>query len=204
MPKDKKALIHAYRTQGILEAARKVIAERGFDNATMGEVAAEAGISKATIYLYFKNKDELYFNCVLEKLDGVISAIKEAVKGIDDPIELLRVAINVQIKKAEEDEDFFRVFLTEKMTVFLNTETEFGREYYRRHMEYTRILSGALEEGMKRGLIRRLDPYKCSQTLLSMIRGMAILKIINKSDRPCSDEVDLIFDLFLNGVSAVK
>jgi len=200
-PKDKKALIQEYRTEGILEAARKVIALRGFDNATMGEVAEAAGISKATIYLYFKNKDELYFNCVIEKLDGVIEEMKDAVEGIDDPIERLRTVFEVQTKKAEEDQDFFRVFLTEKMTIFMNRSTRSGQEYYKRVSEYNDILIGALQDGMRMGLIRETDPLKAANMLFSMLRGMAMLKIIQGEELSLTGEVDYLLDMFLNGVS---
>ena len=47
------------RTAQIIEAATKVFAAKGFDGATMADIAAEAGINKATIYLYFDSKDAL-------------------------------------------------------------------------------------------------------------------------------------------------
>lgn len=44
----------------IVEGARKVFLDRGFDAASMGDIAKGAGVSKGTLYVYFKNKEELF------------------------------------------------------------------------------------------------------------------------------------------------
>jgi AcrR family transcriptional regulator len=54
-----KPNVSEMRTAQIIEAATAVFAEKGFDGATMAEIADEAGINKATIYLYFDSKDAL-------------------------------------------------------------------------------------------------------------------------------------------------
>jgi AcrR family transcriptional regulator len=54
-----KPNVSEMRTAQIIEAATTVFAEKGFDGATMAEIAGEAGINKATIYLYFDSKDAL-------------------------------------------------------------------------------------------------------------------------------------------------
>ena len=92
---DRKGLIKKFRADGILDAAIKVIARKGLEKATMEQVAEEAGISKATIYLYFRSKDELYFHCVADRFERILSELKDAVAGIDDPIKRLEAIISV-------------------------------------------------------------------------------------------------------------
>jgi TetR/AcrR family transcriptional regulator len=198
----KKELVQRFRTEGILEAARRVIARRGLDKATMEQVAEEAGISKATIYLYFRNKEALYFHCVMDRFDEVLTSMKDAVRGVDDPIDKIEALVTAQIKAIESDKDFFRVFLTERMGIFLELDTEFGQEFSRRHGEFTKLLSGALEEGMDRGLLRKVDPVKAFSLLFSMVRGMAMCKILYGEDAPLSSETGLILDVFFNGLKA--
>src|SRR5713101_869501 len=50
----------AQATQKILEAARSVFAEKGYHDARMEDIAETVGVSKRTLYLYFKNKEELF------------------------------------------------------------------------------------------------------------------------------------------------
>jgi AcrR family transcriptional regulator len=201
---DKKELVHQFRTEGILDAARRVIARRGLEKATMEQVAGEAGISKATIYLYFKNKEDLYFQCVIDRLDEVTQKMREAASGIDDPLARLKALITTQMMSIEADRDFFKVFLTERLGLFLDQDTEFGVEFAKRHDEYAKLISGVLKEGMDRGLIREMDPVKCFYLLFAMVRGMAMFMILCEENTQLSSEAGLILDVFFNGLKRKK
>lgn len=77
----------------ILRVAAATFAERGFDRASMSEVAAAAGISKANIYHYYDGKDALLFDI----LDNKLSTLEQRVTGIDmsglEPSEMLFVTL---------------------------------------------------------------------------------------------------------------
>ena len=99
------------RRQQIMVAAKRVFNEKGFTKATMEDIAARAELSAGTLYLYFKNKDELYaslslrvlqyLNIRLEQLKGdvslsshdAITALKEAMLDVYefDPLVLINM-----------------------------------------------------------------------------------------------------------------
>lgn len=66
------------KTMNIVNAAIKVFAEKGFDAASMDEVAKACGVSKGTLFLYFKNKDELIQSVAL--LSAPYDVINDALK----------------------------------------------------------------------------------------------------------------------------
>jgi len=66
---ERKILEKELRRKSILNAGKKLFKKIGFIDTSMDMVAAEAQLSKGTLYLYFKNKDDLYATCVLE--DGL-------------------------------------------------------------------------------------------------------------------------------------
>jgi AcrR family transcriptional regulator len=197
---DKKELLQKFRTEGILDAAIKVIAKKGLEKATMEQVADEAGISKATIYLYFKNKEDLYYHCVMTRFEKIMCLMRQAVEGVDDPIERVKVLVNTQVKAIEVEKDFFRVFFTERMSLFLDQSTEFGQDFFKRHNEYEALITGALKEGMERGSLREIDPRKAYNLLFSMVRGMAMFNIVCGEQGPLTSEAGLILDVFFNGL----
>jgi len=201
---DKKELIQKFRTEGILDAARRVIALRGLEKATMEQVAEEAGISKATIYLYFKNKDALYYHCVMDRFEEMMDAMKSAIEGMDDPVEKIKTLVTVQLREMEADKEFFKVFFTERLGVFLDQSSEFGAEFTKRHDEFTGFMAGILKDGMDRGLIRKVDPVKGFSLLFSMVRGMAMCKIFCADTTPLSSDSGLILGVFLDGLRAGK
>ena len=59
--KSKKEVVTEFRTAELLEAARRVFAEKGFHEATVDDVAEEAGVAKGTVYLYYRSKRDLYW-----------------------------------------------------------------------------------------------------------------------------------------------
>lgn len=69
----------------ILEAARRVCAREGYEAATMDAVAAEAHVSKGTLYNYFENKEHLFLSTLLQSYDEVESRIAARIGPDEDP-----------------------------------------------------------------------------------------------------------------------
>ncbi|THB80443.1 MAG: TetR/AcrR family transcriptional regulator [Desulfobacteraceae bacterium] len=67
------------RRAQIIEAARKVFSTKGFNTATMEEIAAQAELSPGTLYLYFKNKEELHTSLSIEILEHLTREVKKVV-----------------------------------------------------------------------------------------------------------------------------
>ena len=64
------------RRRQLIDAAEKVFAAKGFSGATIENIAEEAELSPATLYLYFKNKDELYASLNLKMLEVLIEKME--------------------------------------------------------------------------------------------------------------------------------
>ena len=77
------------RRQAILEAALDVFAAEGFAAAKLDDVAEKAGVAKGTIYLHFKDKQDLFEQMVREAVFPVIARLEELAKLPDLPAELV-------------------------------------------------------------------------------------------------------------------
>jgi AcrR family transcriptional regulator len=69
----------------IVDAALEVFAEKGFAAAKLDDIARKAGISKATLYLYFDTKDEIFRAVAQWEVASVIEALERQVEGADAP-----------------------------------------------------------------------------------------------------------------------
>ena len=79
------------RPEEILRAAMQSFVERGFAATRLEEVGARAGVSKATVYLYFNNKEDLFRSTVRESIVPYIESGEARIAGFQgDPVELLR------------------------------------------------------------------------------------------------------------------
>lgn len=78
---ERRAREKQHRIQDILEAAEKVFFTKGYESATMNEIAHEAELGKGTLYLYFKGKDDVHRAIVEKGMDILFDLIKSATKA---------------------------------------------------------------------------------------------------------------------------
>ncbi len=86
MPRKKDPDIQAARQAQILTAARTIFAEQGFANARMDDIAAACGLSKGTLYLYYKSKDDLIFGLLQASFDDLLQGLTALLEQTDQPV----------------------------------------------------------------------------------------------------------------------
>src|SRR5262245_18507508 len=72
--------------EAILRAAIKVFAASGFFNSKVADIAREAGVADGTVYLYFKNKDDILASIFNHYMDNALAAGRTRLAEIQDPI----------------------------------------------------------------------------------------------------------------------
>ena len=99
----------AQRRDDILRAAREVFFTRGLHAATVDDVAAEAEVSKGTVYLYFDTKETLLAHLLLQGLDALIADLETAF-AVDQPLDAhtrLRRLATAYLKFFQEDPEYY-------------------------------------------------------------------------------------------------
>ncbi len=138
------------KRERILSAALKVFSQKGFYKSKVSEIAKEAGVADGTIYLYFKNKDDLLISIFEEKIGELISILKQKLEGVRNPEEKMWVFIENHLHLLEKNRA-----LAEMLQVELRQSNKFMKEYVPvRFLEYLDILAGIIEEGKARGVFR--------------------------------------------------
>lgn len=138
------------KTSRIIEAAVKVFAKKGFYQAKVTDVAKAAGVADGTIYLYFKNKDDLLIRLFEEKMEGFLQRFRSQLSKLDDPIIKLRTLVDVYFDLIEEDQELADVFQVE-----LRQSTKFLKDYHnQKFLDFLNMISSIIEEGIKNGFFR--------------------------------------------------
>lgn len=75
----------------ILDGARRIFVEVGFDTASMNDITRAAGVSKSTLYVYFRSKEELFQALISEERERYFSEIESLLGDAEHPAETLRV-----------------------------------------------------------------------------------------------------------------
>src|SRR5436853_7225319 len=108
--KTRKDVIVEFRTSGILEASRKVFAERGFHEATVDDIAEAAGVAKGTVYLYYESKRDGYFAALKFGIGQRYSLLLDELHKATTPEEKLKALIAAKPADFAEHRDFFKIY----------------------------------------------------------------------------------------------
>src|SRR3990172_6357621 len=81
------------KRERILRAAIRIFSQKGYFNSKISEIARLAGVADGTIYLYFKNKDDLLISLFEEKMGEVVADVRERVAAGDGALSRLKIFI---------------------------------------------------------------------------------------------------------------
>ncbi len=102
------------RRQAIVETAARLFAKDGFAGCEMERVAAEVGIAKGTLYLYFPGKQELFFACVDWGMSGMQQTVRLAAETVDDPFTRIGLGIRTYLAFFEEHPEYVELLIQER------------------------------------------------------------------------------------------
>ncbi len=185
------------RKEQILKAAEKVFAKKGFHEATISEVAREAGLSDATIYEYFSTKEELLFSIPrettrrgMERMEGYLKVIRGAGNRI-------RTIIYHYLLFYQSEPDYASVV----MLVLKSNRKFLETEAYQIIREGFRGILSVIEEGIDSGEFRPdTDPYLVRQMILGAIEHIVIRWLLLGKPKDILQYADPITDMIIDGI----
>ena len=134
----------------ILRAAVTIFSRKGFFNSKVSEIARAAEVADGTIYLYFRNKDDLLISLFEEKMGEVVADVRRRIADGGNSLEKLKIFIENHMDLLEREAG-----LVEVLQVELRQSTKFLKDYTPvKFFEYLEIISDILEEGRKEGIFR--------------------------------------------------
>jgi AcrR family transcriptional regulator len=199
--KSKEEVVQEFRIQSIQEATMRVIARKGMAAATMQEIADEAGVAKGTIYLYFRDRDELVEKTFDAAMQTLLSQLDAALE-LDIPFEAkLRAILSAKFSFFNANREFFRLYLSLRMP-----EGPAGRQRRQKqhcqpqYRDRTRRFADVLAQAMDRGEVGRTDPYKLALFITEGSTALILDRLTEESAGDEQTDVDLITGLILDGI----
>ncbi len=199
----------AHRPEEISIAALSVFARRGLHKTTLDDVAKEAGVSKGTIYLYFKNKEELFIAAaqqVVPAPEELATLLPASLHTTEELVRALRKIARTLYRRfcAPEYLAFFSLIAAETLR-----HPEWGQLYFQRIVfALTRRIADLLQRAITDGFARQCDPLLVARAFAGMLLIMAVSQehMGGKQLTPFSEQhiIDSLTDLFLHGISPKK
>lgn len=194
----KKDVLSEFRRAGILKAARKVFARRGYDGATMDDVAEACSIAKGTLYLYFKSKRQIYLGVLKEDLASLREATGEAIGHATTAPERIRAFITVRFSFCDKHRDFFRIYNSDVSAIFISahpTQKDI-REFY---LEQGGMLAGIIREGIRNGELRDVPAEAAAFAIYDMTRASIARRVLGLTNG--EGDADTLIDLITKGLA---
>jgi AcrR family transcriptional regulator len=196
--KTKQHVVSEFRSAEILAAARKVFGVRGFDAATVEEIAEAAGLAKGTVYLYFPSKRDIYLAALKHGAMELRERTREnmdAAKGIQAK---LRSFIDTRVQYAEKNRDFIKIYHSAfgSLTHPAAIDSEFTKLY----LQQAKALEAVLQAAMDKGEIRHFRADFAAFIIYDMVRGVMTQRMLQWSKAAIEEDIELLCELVWKGV----
>ena len=185
----RKEILQDFRTRSLLEATRKIIATEGFDAVTMERVAAEAGITKGAIYIYFRNKDQMIMAALEEIASEMLREIESEIDPKALPWEKLCQVVHAQMESMERHKDVLRTLLLIRWSLSDRHERKKWTrllKHLERHLDQLKTI---LDEGLRQKAFYPMDTAIAAFCINEMTISTAQKRLIGLSRASLEEEI---------------
>jgi AcrR family transcriptional regulator len=156
-------------TKRILNGARKVFLEKGYEQTSMRNIASEINYSPGLLYFYFKDKGEIFHELHREGFRLLLSQLK-VLNKVADPFERLKAMGHIFIEFAQNNKDYYNLMFIVEVPAKMPESSGFMIA-----QEAISLLSATVKECQQKGRFKDMDVEYLSFMILSALHGICAL-----------------------------
>lgn len=198
---DLKEVIRDFRRDQVIAVARRLFGEHGTTDVSMDEIAAEAGVARSTVYVYFANRDELLRACLEGMHNQLLEEIADTWAEDAEPRRRLERLIEGLLRRIDDDPAFFRLALMTQGTTVQGGEAV-GNELSLISLNIARLMHDLYMEGVSAGVFRALDPDEAVELIGQQLYGAISVRAGEPFPRPAGEVAARTCDFILRGLGA--
>jgi AcrR family transcriptional regulator len=184
------------RQEAILDAAARLFAEHGYADANTQVLADSLGLGKGTIFRYFPTKQDLFLAAVDRVMRQMKAAIDEAVEGVAEPMQRMRIGMRTYLTFFAERPEFVELIMQErahfkdrpKPTYFVHRDANLGQ------------WQAAFRELIQQGQVRAVPPERITIVLSDLLYGTMFTNYFTGGTRSPEEQAQDIFDIAFYGI----
>jgi AcrR family transcriptional regulator len=188
------------RRQQIMDAALNCFARKGYHKTTMDDIVAESGLSKGSLYWYFKSKDELFFsliNSFFLEMQQDLDAIFEGPTSATDKL----LALGREFASFYgEVSDFLNVFFEFWMLGALNEQL--NHLFHDMLSRYRGMIAGIINDGVKAGEFKEVDADQLAVTVMAAYDGLWFYKMLMPNQVDLDRASQTFIETLFSGLAA--
>jgi AcrR family transcriptional regulator len=202
-PKTREQVLRDFRTDQILEAARRVIGEVGFAEASIDRIAEAAGVARSTLYVYFEGKEDLLNQCIAQLRIGLGERVRRAVEAATGTEERLAAFLAAHFDYVGSVREFFRAVMAVRGIdpFFSGPGSASPPELETLRAESQAVVEGILKEAAASGEIPAANLGTAQELLAVLIYGALMRRAQQPEPASAEDEALRLARAFLWGVA---
>ena len=177
----------------ILRTAADLFRERGYRASTLDDIAKRLGMSKTSLYGYFRAKEEMLAAISRETIESFTRELSLVLRSSLPPEDKLRRVVRQHVRFVIANRSFLTVFFSEEA----NLPARFARQLAARKNRYDKGVEAIVVEGIRRGAFREVSPRLAVFGLLGMLNWL--YKWYNPSGRWGAEEISAAFLTLIEG-----
>jgi len=187
------------KLEKILEVSLKVFARFGYKKATMEDIATELGMTKGNIYLYVRDKRDLYEKSVSHALIKWQSRVFEQMSAETDVIRQFSVMSNRAFEYLASDVDLHAILVNDQSIFPISFAEDRFRDINKASMDMVR---GLIRQGIREKKFRKIDVESAVEFIFSVYIMFIIKTYVKHEGRPTETMFSTGLDMLLNGLIA--
>lgn len=188
----------ARRRGGILAAAAKAFARRGFERTEVDEIAGACGVSKGTVYRYFPSKESLFLASVDAGMRSLTERVNAAAAATADPLERMEVAIRAYLAYFDAHPEYVELLMIER-AVFRDRKKP---TYFEHRDENIGDWSALIAELIEEKRVRDVPVERITDGLSQMLYGTIFTNAFAGRTKPLEVQATDVIDFCWNGILA--
>ena len=185
------------REEQLVTIAANLFAQKGYEGTSLRDIAEQAGITKAALYYWFPEKEALFQRVVAGRMAALVERVTEAVAGVTDPLEKIRVFLLCSADHIDRDR---AGWISSSNTFWSNFDPQQRQAVVPERDRFERLLRQCVSDAIEQGALRPVDPALATRLLLS---GVNYLPRWHKPEGPLSavQVVEQYLDMVLEGLA---
>jgi AcrR family transcriptional regulator len=153
--------MHKRRTEQVIATSAQLIQEKGFRSTTLEEVAEKLDVTKAALYYYVADKEDLLFRIYLQTLELGLASVEAIVQSEQSPAAKVRALIDNQVRLVTNRPELFTVYFNEKACL----SAEHYEEVTNLERQIVQGMVEVLRDGMATSALQDMDPTVAAFTV---------------------------------------
>jgi len=189
------------RREEILSVAEGLFSKNGFFKTNMAEIAENAQFAMGTVYKFFKSKEDIYISLVESKVEEMVRQLERAIHDSGSAQEKIREVIRVKLAFADQNRDFFRIYVSEWSGFEWTVKSAFGENVWKRYLAQIDLVANLIKAGIKTGEFRKVNPKDTALALHGMLNSTIYVWILQAGPKESlGDKGEWLGNLFLGGL----